>query len=461
MTRRGGKCLRLGHLSSNRPEPPLLRRIGSPAARTGGTVQRVGATVETSETEVAFNLAYRILGSEADAAEATRQALGEASRRADGEQPFALQLFIATRRACHDLMSRQRRPLPAEAMPASAEPSEEAIAAASMRLPIRQREALALRELGRLPYGEIATVIEASPNAVAQLISRARINLSDELRGTVLASIAAPSPECERALPLIAMREDGQLEADSRDAAWLDAHLSGCERCRLGVGAMREAGASYGSWAPIAAASGLLDAAGAKAAAELAADAGLAPRPAPQRSGPSRKRPILAAGLAAMLLLVGLAVAAVYDDPAAPPLDPAADAAPSARTAAPKSKERARAKEKAAGSRRTKQPKAAGGGSTQAGAAETAAASEPATVPVTSEGSSPGAAAIAPTQKRPASKPSPSPKPVPTTAAAPQPAPVPAPAPVAEEPAPVAEEPASEPPRRREPPGKPAGKPSK
>ena len=119
-----------------------------------------------------------------------------------------------------------------------------------MRLPARQREALTLREREGLSYDEIAAVMEVNRGTVAQLISRGRINLVDELRGTALASIAAPSSECERALPLIAMRDDGQLEADSRDATWLDDHLAGCERCRLGVEVMREAGAAYSTWAP-------------------------------------------------------------------------------------------------------------------------------------------------------------------------------------------------------------------
>ena len=96
----------------------------------------------------------------------------------------------------------------------------------------------------KFSYDEIATIMEMNRSSVAQLISRARINLRDEMGGTVLATVAAPSPECERALPLIAAREDGQLEAGSDDDAWLDAHLAGCERCRLGVEVMREAGAS-------------------------------------------------------------------------------------------------------------------------------------------------------------------------------------------------------------------------
>ena len=101
------------------------------------------------------------------------------------------------------------------------------------RLPERQREALELRERKGLSYERIAERLGTGAGSVAQLLERARINLYDELRGTALASIAAPSAECERALPLIAARQDAELDAGSEDAAWLDAHLSGCERCAL------------------------------------------------------------------------------------------------------------------------------------------------------------------------------------------------------------------------------------
>ncbi|HEX8689309.1 MAG TPA: sigma-70 family RNA polymerase sigma factor [Solirubrobacterales bacterium] len=443
----------------------------------------MGAVNATDEIEVAFNLAYRIAGSETDAAEAVEKAFLETrrlSRTGDSDAPFGASLFAATHGACHDLMPRRQHPLPAEA-PVSAEPSQEAIAGASMRLPLRQREALALRELGQLSYGETAAIMGTSDNAVAQLISRARINLSDELRGTVLASIAAPSPECERALPLIAMREDGQLEAGSTDSTWLDDHLADCERCRLGIEAMREAGVSYRSWIPIAAPPSLLAATRAEAAtsaasgrseqvvgAEVAlgptgavAAAGSAPRAARGRS--PRRRPVLAAGLATLLLLAGVAAILLRDDAAAPPLEPAADAAAAPRTAGGQP---GGAKTKAKGDNARKNRKAkAGTSTTPTSAAETTPTSVPVTQ-VTSESPSSepapppeqpsGEANAEPTQRTATPKPSRQPQPVTTTATTPDPAPAPAPA--AAEPAPV-EEPTSEPPRRREPPGKPVDRP--
>ena len=101
---------------------------------------------------------------------------------------------------------------------------------ANVRLPERQREVLALRELEELSYDEIAEITAMDRGSVAQLISRARIKLRDELRGTALASIAPASPDCERALPLIAMRQDRELE-DAGDRAWLAEHLAACDTC--------------------------------------------------------------------------------------------------------------------------------------------------------------------------------------------------------------------------------------
>jgi DNA-directed RNA polymerase specialized sigma24 family protein len=246
----------------------------------------------------ALDLAHRIVGSKADAADAVREAFLDLTREppspTDDEATLASRLLAETRNACHALI--QRRP-GERAWEPDGNGEDREIGEANMRLPLRQREALALRELG-LSYEEIAGIVEMRRGSVPQLISRGRINLSDELHGTSLASVAAPSPECERALPLIAARDDAQLEPGSPDAAWLDGHLAGCERCRLGVEAMQKAHASYRAWAPIAAAR-------------------------PGRRKPRRPAAI-AIGLAALLLLAGLAAALPGSGPSTSPVDSAA-----------------------------------------------------------------------------------------------------------------------------------------
>jgi RNA polymerase sigma factor (sigma-70 family) len=234
----------------------------------------------------AFNLCYRILGSRDDAADATQEAFVGVLRRlpqlAGRDFAFGSYVLTSARNACYDLIERRKRTQPSDEIPESATPMgggvggggvgfdpgdpeddperkvllearNEEIRVANLALPERQREVLALRELEELSYDEIAEQMDMNRNSVAQLISRARINLRDALRGTALASIAATSPDCERALPLIALEQDGQLDEDSNDAGWLTEHLMHCHTCRLGRDAMQEAGVSYRAWAPIAA----------------------------------------------------------------------------------------------------------------------------------------------------------------------------------------------------------------
>jgi RNA polymerase sigma-70 factor (ECF subfamily) len=302
----------------------------------------------------AYNLAYRLSGSEDDAADAVQDAFLNVMRRLpsmrDHELAFGSYLFTATRNACYDLMAKRKRAQPSDSIPESAAPigagagglgldpgdpgedpdrklllesQQEEIRAANAALPERQREALALRELEELSYDEIAEIMDMNRNSVAQLISRARIKLRDELRGTALASIAISSPECERALPLIALRDDGQLSGGG-DAVWLDGHLAGCDTCRLSVEAMQEAGTSYRAWAPIVAAPWLFEETMAKAAelagadwsAEIAKQKAL--RAGAGTAGRRRRRLAIAATVAAALLIGGVTTVLGDEDAAEP-----------------------------------------------------------------------------------------------------------------------------------------------
>jgi RNA polymerase sigma factor (sigma-70 family) len=253
----------------------------------------------------AFNLCYRILGSRDDAADATQEAFVGVLRRlpqlAGRDVAFGSYVLTSARNACYDLIERRKRTQPSDEIPESATPMggavggggigfdpgdpeddpernvllearTEEIRVANLTLPERQREVLALRQLEELSYDEIAELLDMNRNSVAQLISRARINLRDALRGTALASIAASSPDCERALPLIALEQDGQLDEDSNKAGWLGEHLMHCHTCRLGRDAMQEAGISYRAWAPIAAGPLLFRETMAQAAEHVGAD---------------------------------------------------------------------------------------------------------------------------------------------------------------------------------------------
>jgi DNA-binding CsgD family transcriptional regulator len=196
---------------------------------------------------------------------------------------------------------------------------QEEIRRAHAQLPVRQREVLALRELGGLSYDEIAATMDLNRNSVAQLLSRARLNLRAHLRAGALGSVAAAGPDCERALPLLAAQQDGQLD-DAGDGRWLRAHLTACDTCGVAREAMAEAGASYRLWVPVAAAPWLFKATMARAAEAIGADwsdvieRGRPPEPAPGVDRGSRRRrrrrdAILAAAFGTLLLLTAFAAA--------------------------------------------------------------------------------------------------------------------------------------------------------
>jgi RNA polymerase sigma-70 factor (ECF subfamily) len=450
----------------------------------------------------AYNLAYRITGSEADAADAVQAAFLDAMRTLprldEHELSFGPYLLAATRNACHELIGKR----PSETIQQT---HEGGVPEATMGLPERQREVLALRDLEGLSYDEVGAIMELNGNTVAQLISRARINLCDAMRGTALASVAAPSAECERALPLIAAREDGELETASPDAAWLDTHLAGCHRCGLGVEAMREAEAAYRAWAPIATIPWLLAETMAKAADLTGADwskpiatatAARASADAPpampsayrKEQGtekPGRRRLTLAAGTAALLLFAGVAAVFAADHGRVTPADPAADAAPRPTVGARNPAEKPADAGKGNGAKPDdgkKKKKAAAGtrttASAQAAAGQTAPAAAPAPVEAQTGGGAPSAPAsqpsrpaartgVQPTRQTSAPKPSSPSKPAEAGAPAPQVTPPPpttttttatVPEPAAEEPAPVEELPAEKA-HGHEPPGKPADRP--
>lgn len=208
----------------------------------------------------AYNLCYRITGSREDAADATQDTfagvLERLPRLAGRELNFGAYVMTAARNASYDALERRKRSTPTSQIPdavaddpdvperaALRDAHQEQIRAANEGLPPRQREVLALRELQDLSYGEVAQIMGMNQNSVAQLISRARINLRDGLRQTALGSVASASPQCDRALPLLASRQDGVLEDP-----WLAEHLMGCGPCRVRLEAMEEAAVAYRQW---------------------------------------------------------------------------------------------------------------------------------------------------------------------------------------------------------------------
>jgi DNA-directed RNA polymerase specialized sigma24 family protein len=113
----------------------------------------------------------------------------------------------------------------------------------------RERAVLALRELERLSYEQIGELLGMSGNGVAQLIARARTTLGEQFHAGIPRSGVGASPECARALPLLARVQDAQRRS-AQDFDWLQRHIAACEACQLSRISMREAGESYRALAP-------------------------------------------------------------------------------------------------------------------------------------------------------------------------------------------------------------------
>jgi hypothetical protein len=177
-------------------------------------------------------------GNAASAAEQAARAAGHGDR---------VESLAAAATACreHDVAeapAEAKAPDPADGL---AQAVARELALATARLPERQREALALRELLGLSHEQIARVVGVENVAVAPLLARARLRLRAELRGD-----GEPRPEClerDRALRTIALRQDSEAVA-AADDDWLVEHLGHCTGCAQAHAAMLEAAVCYRAW---------------------------------------------------------------------------------------------------------------------------------------------------------------------------------------------------------------------
>ena len=119
---------------------------------------------------------------------------------------------------------------------------------ANAALAPRQRLVLALRELEDRSYAEIGELVGLKENAVAQLISRARQSLREELRLVEVDRSKLPE-ECQALLPLLSSYLDGQLKGVAAERTV--AHLEACELCQKALTEMREASRLYRALLPI------------------------------------------------------------------------------------------------------------------------------------------------------------------------------------------------------------------
>lgn len=162
----------------------------------------------------------RITGNDADAADATQEALLAVVRgldRFDGRSSFSTWVYrVATNASLDELRRRRRRPVPAsdhddhEAGPVdrAADPSAHrhtddladrlVLDAALARLPEEFRVAVVLRDVADLDYAEIATVLGLPLGTVKSRIARGRSMLADAVTqtdGNHRAPTDRPTPE--------------------------------------------------------------------------------------------------------------------------------------------------------------------------------------------------------------------------------------------------------------------------
>ena len=142
----------------------------------------------------------RLAGNEADALDATQEALIAVTRglhRYDGRSLFTTWLYrVATNAALDELRRRKRRPEPAELVEdrpiggsgAGSAPVESTVAArldvdaALAGLSPEFRAAVVLRDLCDLDYAEIADVLDVPIGTVRSRIARGRAAIADQLR---------------------------------------------------------------------------------------------------------------------------------------------------------------------------------------------------------------------------------------------------------------------------------------
>lgn len=147
-----------------------------------------------------FAHAMRLLSDRAEAEDVTQEAMLRLWRIApdwrSGEAQVTTWLYRVTANLCTDRLRRRSRamadidaaPEPVDGAMSAAEGLQakarnDALQAALMQLPDRQREAIVLRHMEGLPNPEIARIMDIGPRAVESLTARAKRGLEALLSG--------------------------------------------------------------------------------------------------------------------------------------------------------------------------------------------------------------------------------------------------------------------------------------
>ena len=214
-----------------------------------------------------YKFAYHLAGNPHDAADLVQETFVRVLPKLDSLDPGTLDLgaylFATERNLFLKSIERAKRQQPVEEIPEPTGPrpleddpqraalladQQERVRRANAALAPRQRLVLALRELEDRSYAEIGELVGLKENAVAQLISRARQRLREELRLVEVDRSKLPE-ECQALLPLLSSYVDGELKGVAAESTV--AHLETCELCQAALADMREASRLYRALLPI------------------------------------------------------------------------------------------------------------------------------------------------------------------------------------------------------------------
>lgn len=170
----------------NDPDEDLVRR-----ARSGdrGAIEDL---VRKHQRRV-YNIAFRMLGREEDAADASQEVFLTCIRKLSGFQgrsAFSTWLYRVTVNACYDTLRKRAREAPSDEQEPPPQPDHADAAAAAadvqralLLVPEDFRAVLVLHDVRGLPYEEVAEALGAPVGTIKSRLHRARVALARALRG--------------------------------------------------------------------------------------------------------------------------------------------------------------------------------------------------------------------------------------------------------------------------------------
>lgn len=255
--------------TSTRPDGPLGPMTDEQLSRlaTGGD-QAAFLELFTRHEHGLLNFCHRLTGNREDAADLVQESFLRVFARLPALEGREVNLAAYLRRTARNLAYDASAGRGAEVMVDDLEvvagadqaletdperamllgDQQAAVQRANAALPERHRLALALRELEDMDYAQIGEVLEVTPEAVGQILVRARLGLRRQLR---LASVDEDrmAPACRARLGDIGALIDGQLDHDR--AYVLRQHLATCATCAQVRAAFEDSRIRYRAWLPI------------------------------------------------------------------------------------------------------------------------------------------------------------------------------------------------------------------